>query len=90
MLISEGRLSFKVNDSNLGVAFKDKRLLESRLRACVYMMDAKDEVWILAGMQLTQNRDPLMLEDADNDVEFKYLSRNERLIQENIMLRGQI
>jgi len=49
--ISDSRMSYTLNDMNLGVAFLDDQLKDPNMRVCVYMLDPDDEVWAMAGRQ---------------------------------------
>ena len=49
MKITEGSLSFSVNDIDLGIAFKDWRLLEPNLIAFAWLGEIGDQILLLEG-----------------------------------------
>ena len=56
MIVDNDKLSFMLNEVNLGMCFTDKRMAESILYPVVYINSTPDEVQILNGFTRSEQR----------------------------------
>lgn len=54
MIVENDKLSFMLNDTNLGVCFIDQQLIESNVYPAVYINSTPDEVHLLTGFTRTE------------------------------------
>ena len=56
MIVENDWLSFMLNDTNLGVCFVDKRLIEANIYPVVYINGTPDEVHLLDGFTRSEKK----------------------------------
>jgi len=54
MIVENDKLSFMINETNLGVCFIDQQMIESNLYPVVYINSTPDEVHLLTGFTRTE------------------------------------